>query len=156
MEEVEVEETLDATDTADDDDSDEESAAKPAPAAAEEDESSAAFVIRDDDEDDAPAQQVVTAGATADPVKGLPRSRSARSPCSMREQEVELAKRIEAGLFAEEKLNAGEKIDMTLKRELWWISQDGKKAKNHLPRPTFVWLFRWPSVTPAAACSSST
>lgn len=48
------------------------------------------------------------------------------------EQEVELAKRIEAGLFAEEKLNSGEKIDMKLKRELWWIAQDGKKAKNHL------------------------
>src|SRR6185436_15528141 len=45
------------------------------------------------------------------------------------EQEVELAKRIEAGLFSEEKLNAGGKMDMKLKRELWWISQD---AKNHL------------------------
>jgi RNA polymerase primary sigma factor len=47
-------------------------------------------------------------------------------------QEVELAKRIEAGLFAEERLNSGDKIDMKLKRELWWIAQDGKKAKNHL------------------------
>ena len=131
LEEVEVEETLDATDTANDDDSDEESAAKPAPAAAEEDESSAAFVIRDDDEDDAPAQQVVTAGATADPVKDYLKQ-IGKVALLNAEQEVELAKRIEAGLFAEEKLNAGEKIDMTLKRELWWISQDGKKAKNHL------------------------
>ncbi|MBS1692967.1 MAG: RNA polymerase sigma factor, partial [Actinobacteria bacterium] len=48
------------------------------------------------------------------------------------EEEVELAKRIEAGLFAEEKLNSGDKLDMKLKRELWWIAQDGKKAKNHL------------------------
>ena len=48
------------------------------------------------------------------------------------EQEVELAKRIEAGLLAEEKLNSGDKIEMKLKRELWWIAQDGKKAKNHL------------------------
>ena len=37
--------------------------------AGEEESEAAGFVIRDDDEDDAPAQQVVTAGATADPVK---------------------------------------------------------------------------------------
>src|SRR5207253_909439 len=38
----------------------------------------------------------------------------------------------EAGVFAEEDLNWGDKIEMKLKRELWWIAQDGKKAKNHL------------------------
>src|SRR5699024_2473479 len=46
---------------------------------------------------------------------------------------VELAKRIEAGLFAEEKLAAdAEKIQGKLKRELSWIAQDGRRAKNHL------------------------
>ncbi|MCA1782961.1 MAG: RNA polymerase sigma factor [Intrasporangiaceae bacterium] len=95
-----------------------------------EDESSG-FVIRDDDEDDAPAQQVITAGATADPVKDYLKQ-IGKVALLNAEQEVDLAKRIEAGLFAEEKLNSGEKIDMKLKRELWWISQDGKKAKNHL------------------------
>jgi RNA polymerase primary sigma factor len=99
-------------------------------AAAPEDEASG-FVIRDDDEDDAPAQQVVTAGATADPVKDYLKQ-IGKVALLNAEQEVELAKRIEAGLFAEEKLNSGEKIDMKLKRELWWIAQDGKKAKNHL------------------------
>ena len=89
------------------------------------------FVIRDDDEEDAPAQQVVTAGATADPVKDYLKQ-IGKVALLNAEQEVELAKRIEAGLFAEEKLNSGEKIDMKLKRELWWIAQDGKKAKNHL------------------------
>jgi RNA polymerase primary sigma factor len=89
------------------------------------------FVMRDDDEDDAPAQQVVTAGATADPVKDYLKQ-IGKVALLNAEQEVELAKRIEAGLFAEEKLNAGGKIDMKLKRELWWISQDGKNAKNHL------------------------
>ncbi len=89
------------------------------------------FVLRDDDEDDAPVQQVVTAGATADPVKDYLKQ-IGKVALLNAEQEVELAKRIEAGLFAEEKLNAGEKIDMKLKRELWWIAQDGKKAKNHL------------------------
>ena len=89
------------------------------------------FVLRDDDEDDAPVQQVVTAGATADPVKDYLKQ-IGKVALLNAEQEVELAKRIEAGLFAEEKLNSGEKIDMKLKRELWWIAQDGKKAKNHL------------------------
>jgi RNA polymerase primary sigma factor len=104
----------------------------PKPVAAEDEESEdAGFVIRDDDEEDAPAQQVVTAGATADPVKDYLKQ-IGKVALLNAEQEVELAKRIEAGLFAEEKLNSGEKLEMTLKRELWWIAQDGKKAKNHL------------------------
>nr|WP_270889606.1 RNA polymerase sigma factor [Pedococcus sp. 5OH_020] len=89
------------------------------------------FVLRDDDEDDAPVQQVVTAGATADPVKDYLKQ-IGKVALLNAEQEVELAKRIEAGLFGEERLNSGEKIDMKLKRELWWIAQDGKRAKNHL------------------------
>ena len=97
----------------------------------EEESEAAGFVIRDDDEDDAPAQQVVTAGATADPVKDYLKQ-IGKVALLNAEQEVELAKRIEAGLFGEEKLNAGGKMDMKLKRELWWISQDGKNAKNHL------------------------
>ena len=99
--------------------------------AGEEESETAGFVIRDDDEDDAPAQQVVTAGATADPVKDYLKQ-IGKVALLNAEQEVELAKRIEAGLFAEEKLNAAAKMDMKLKRELWWISQDGKNAKNHL------------------------
>jgi RNA polymerase primary sigma factor len=102
-----------------------------AAAPAEEEKEEGGFVLRDDDEDDAPVQQVVTAGATADPVKDYLKQ-IGKVALLNAEQEVELAKRIEAGLFAEEKLNAGEKIDMKLKRELWWIAQDGKKAKNHL------------------------
>ena len=98
---------------------------------AEEESDDAGFVIRDDDEEDAPAQQVVTAGATADPVKDYLKQ-IWKVALLNAEQEVELAKRIEAGLFAEEKLNSGEKLDMKFKRELWWIAQDGKKAKNHL------------------------
>jgi RNA polymerase primary sigma factor len=131
---VEVVETADldgsvvAEATDDDGDSDEEKPAKPAD---EEESETAGFVIRDDDEEDAPAQQVVTAGATADPVKDYLKQ-IGKVALLNAEQEVELAKRIEAGLFAEERLNSGEKFDMKLKRELWWIAQDGKKAKNHL------------------------
>ncbi|WP_145227717.1 RNA polymerase sigma factor [Rudaeicoccus suwonensis] len=99
--------------------------------AVEEESETGGFVLRQDDEDDAPAQQVVTAGATADPVKDYLKQ-IGKVALLNAEQEVELAKRIEAGLFAEEKLNSGDKIEMKLKRELWWIAQDGKKAKNHL------------------------
>jgi RNA polymerase primary sigma factor len=111
-----------------------DAAAAPASASGEKSEDEpedAGYVIRDDDEEDAPAQQVVTAGATADPVKDYLKQ-IGKVALLNAEQEVELAKRIEAGLFAEERLNSGEKIDMKLKRELWWIAQDGKKAKNHL------------------------
>nr|WP_230209297.1 RNA polymerase sigma factor [Tetrasphaera sp. HKS02] len=97
----------------------------------EDEDEGSGFVLRDDDEEDAPVQQVVTAGATADPVKDYLKQ-IGKVALLNAEQEVELAKRIEAGLFAEERLNSGDKIDMKLKRELWWIAQDGKKAKNHL------------------------
>jgi RNA polymerase primary sigma factor len=113
------------------DEADEAKAKTKAKAAEDEGDETKGFVMRDDDEDDAPAQQVVTAGATADPVKDYLKQ-IGKVALLNAEQEVELAKRIEAGLFAEEKLNAGGKIDMKLKRELWWISQDGKNAKNHL------------------------
>jgi RNA polymerase primary sigma factor len=96
--------------------------------AAEEDEG---FVLSDDDEDDAPAQQVASAGATADPVKDYLKQ-IGKVPLLNAEQEVELAKRIEAGLFAEEKLNSGEKMDPRFKHELEIIAEDGRRAKNHL------------------------
>ena len=89
------------------------------------------FVLREDDEEDAPAQQVVTAGATADPVKDYLKQ-IGKVALLNAEQEVELAKRIEAGLFAEQRLNSGDTFDAQMKRDLWWISQDGKNAKNHL------------------------
>ncbi len=89
-----------------------------------------AFVLSDDD-DDAPAQQVATAGATADPVKDYLKQ-IGKVALLNAEQEVELAKRIEAGLFAEEKLNAGVKLELKLRRELLWIAEDGRRAKNHL------------------------
>ena len=52
------------------------------------------------------------------------------------EEEVELAKRIEAGLYAAERLRKadeeGEKLSPQLRRDLRWIVRDGEKAKNHL------------------------
>ena len=90
-----------------------------------------AFTLKASEEDDAPAQTVMTAGATADPVKDYLKQ-IGRVALLNAELEVELATRIEAGLFAEEKLKEEKKIDKKLKRELDWIVEDGKRAKNHL------------------------
>jgi RNA polymerase primary sigma factor len=52
------------------------------------------------------------------------------------EEEVDLAKRIEAGLYGAERLRqveeAGEKLPLQAKRDLRWIVRDGERAKNHL------------------------
>jgi len=89
------------------------------------------FVFGDDD-DDLPAAQVAVAGATADPVKDYLKQ-IGRVPLLNAEQEVELAKRIEAGLFAEEKLaERGAGLTREQQRDLEWIAEDGRRAKDHL------------------------
>jgi RNA polymerase primary sigma factor len=94
-------------------------------------EGSSAWSLDNGDLSDTPARQVVTAGATTDHVQDY--LKQIRKVALLDgEQEIELSKRIEAGLFAKEKLNAGGKMDMKLKRELWWISQDGNTAKTHM------------------------
>ncbi|MFJ7266524.1 RNA polymerase sigma factor [Streptomyces sp. NPDC099050] len=119
-----------------DDAGDEETAEEGAGAAKAESEDeeegaeSKGFVISDD-EDDAPAQQVAVAGATADPVKDYLKQ-IGKVPLLNAEQEVELAKRIEAGLFGEDKLANSDKLAPKLKRELEIIAEDGRRAKNHL------------------------
>jgi len=89
------------------------------------------IVLSDVDDTDEPVQQVTQAGATADPVKDYLKQ-IGKVPLLNAEQEVELAKRIEAGLFAEEKLNSGVKIPAKLRADLDWIAEDGRRAKNHL------------------------
>jgi RNA polymerase primary sigma factor len=88
------------------------------------------FVFGDDD-DDLPAAQVAVAGATADPVKDYLKQ-IGKVPLLNAEQEVELAKRIEAGLFAEEKLAEGAGLSTDARIDLEWIAEDGTRAKNHL------------------------
>jgi RNA polymerase primary sigma factor len=89
------------------------------------------FVFGDDD-DDLPAAQVAVAGATADPVKDYLKQ-IGKVPLLNAEQEVELAKRIEAGLFAEEKLAEGRRtLNTDARIDLEWIAEDGTRAKNHL------------------------
>ncbi|MEV8021209.1 RNA polymerase sigma factor [Streptomyces sp. NPDC086554] len=115
-----------------DDEATEETPAKGKPGEGEPAEEGAqGFVLSDEDEDDAPAQQVAAAGATADPVKDYLKQ-IGKVPLLNAEQEVELAKRIEAGLFAEDKLANADKLAPKLKRELEIIAEDGRRAKNHL------------------------
>ena len=92
---------------------------------------SEAFVISDTDDADEPTQKVTVAGATADPVKDYLKQ-IGKVALLNAEQEVELAKRIEAGLFAEEKLAAGGIKDRKYRKDLEWIAEDGQRAKNHL------------------------
>jgi RNA polymerase primary sigma factor len=62
-----------------------------------------AFTLKASEEDDAPAQTVMTAGATADPVKDYLKQ-IGRVALLNAELEVELATRVEAGLFCMRKL----------------------------------------------------
>ena len=90
------------------------------------------FVVSEADETDEPEQQVMVAGATADPVKDYLKQ-IGKVPLLNAEQEVELAKRIEAGLFAEEQIgDEANKLKEKVRDEYEWISEDGRRAKNHL------------------------
>jgi RNA polymerase primary sigma factor len=90
-----------------------------------------AFTVSAADETDEPEQQVMVAGATADPVKDYLKQ-IGKVPLLNAEMEVELAKRIEAGLFSEEKLAKGGRISAKMLEEYEWIAEDGRRAKNHL------------------------
>ena len=99
------------------------------PTLKEDEESS--YTLSAADESDEPVQQVMVAGATADPVKDYLKQIGKVSLLTAGE-EVELAKRIEAGLFAEEKSGKGGRIAEKTREELEWIIIDGRRAKNHL------------------------
>ncbi len=88
-------------------------------------------MLSDVDDTDEPVQTVTVAGATADPVKDYLKQ-IGKVALLNAEQEVELAKRIEAGLFAEEMLAETKKIDKKTRLDLEWIATDGRRAKNHL------------------------
>jgi RNA polymerase primary sigma factor len=48
------------------------------------------------------------------------------------EQEVDLAKRIEAGLYAEHKLENEPKLTPRMRADLEWVAADGRRAKSHM------------------------
>ena len=126
LDEVEVE-VADAPDDADADDDDEEkssTADEPVP-------TGAIVLSMSDDEDDVPVYSTLITGATADPVKDYLKQ-IGKVPLLNAAEEVELAMRIEAGLFAEDKLATTSRIEKQLKRELMWVARDGQRAKSHL------------------------
>jgi len=88
------------------------------------------FSLSDNDDADEPEQQVMAAGATADPVKDYLKQ-IGKVALLNAEQEVQLAKRIEAGLFAEESLSEGH-VATGDREDYEWIAEDGRRAKNHL------------------------
>jgi RNA polymerase primary sigma factor len=103
--------------------------AAPSPEEGGEDEE--VFVFGDDD-DDLPAARVSVAGATADPVKDYLKQIGKVSLLNAA-QEVGLAKRIEAGLFAEEKLaESRDDLPGDVRVDLEWVAEDGRRAKAHL------------------------
>jgi RNA polymerase primary sigma factor len=89
------------------------------------------ILVLGDDDEDLPTAQVAVAGATADPVKDY-LEQIGKLPLLDAEQEVELAKRIKAGLSAEEKLADGSRLNDDQRLDLEWIAEDGTRAKNHL------------------------
>ena len=89
------------------------------------------FLISHADDDDIPVQTTTISGATADPVKDYLKQ-IGKVALLNAELEVELAKRIEAGLFAEEKLATEKKLSKEMTRDLRWVMKDGQRAKSHL------------------------
>ncbi|NJP31627.1 RNA polymerase sigma factor [Micromonospora thermarum] len=91
----------------------------------------------DDEESEAlkQARRDAELTASADSVRAYLKQ-IGKVPLLNAEQEVELAKRIEAGLYAAERLRAAdegeEKLNREMQRDLLWISRDGERAKNHL------------------------
>ncbi len=89
------------------------------------------LMVLSDDDDDIPVQNLTISGATADPVKDYLKQ-IGKVALLNAELEVELAKRIEAGLFAEEKLATAKKLSPADRRDLNWVVKDGQRAKSHL------------------------
>jgi len=127
LEAVDTDDAGDAGDGASDDDDDAKTVAvEPHP--------TGALVLRaSDDEDEVPVYSSTITGATADPVKDYLKQIGKVALLNAAE-EVELAMRIEAGLFAEEKLSAMSDTEKRsqLGRELQWVAKDGQRAKSHL------------------------
>jgi RNA polymerase primary sigma factor len=126
-----VVDTKDSDDSKDDaaEDTDDEKEDKDTP---EENLPSGALVLSlVDDEDEVPVYSSAITGATADPVKDYLKQIGKVALLNAAE-EVELAMRIEAGLFAEDKLATTPNLSKEAERELRWVAKDGQRAKSHL------------------------
>ena len=115
----------------------------------DEDEPGSVPVVEGDDDEEAKAlaqaRRDAESAASADPVRAYLKQ-IGKVPLLNAELEVELAKRIEAGLFAAEKLRADDdlirrtpkgkkatgRLSAQLRHEFEWLVRDGERAKNHL------------------------
>ncbi len=93
--------------------------------------SAVADVDETDQDESAPVSAREGWVASADPVRAYLKE-IGRVRLLTAEQEVDLAKRVEAGLFAAEKLASGVAMPASLRRELEWIERDGQAAKRGL------------------------
>jgi RNA polymerase primary sigma factor len=95
----------------------------------------AAELVEEEDEEEVVVPEEDTSGPSTDLVRAYLKE-IGRVALLNAEQEVELAKRIEAGLFAAEKLRQCEtgelKLTKTVKKDLDWLTADGQRAKDHL------------------------
>jgi RNA polymerase primary sigma factor len=104
---------------------------------AEVDEESAEFAWDDEEESEAlrQARKDAEMTASADSVRAYLKQ-IGKVALLNAEEEVDLAKRIEAGLYAAERLRqaeeTAEKLITQMRRDLRWIVRDGERAKNHL------------------------
>ncbi|MDG4665098.1 RNA polymerase sigma factor [Mycobacterium sp. 236(2023)] len=156
LDEIEVDDDAsEGGDDSDDEDSDEEAAegdaaaspkaaAKPAKAAeddslpepSEKDKASGDFVW-DEEESEAlrQARKDAELTASADSVRAYLKQ-IGKVALLNAEEEVELAKRIEAGLYCTQLMaefaEKGEKLTTAQRRDYMWICRDGDRAKNHL------------------------
>ena len=88
----------------------------------------------EDELDEEPAAKVEEEAAktpTSDPVR-MYLKEIGRVPLLTAEEEVDLAKRVEAGLFASEKLTMNVSVSASLRRDLELIERDGQLAKKRL------------------------
>ena len=77
------------------------------------------------------AEELALKAPTNDPVR-MYLKEIGKVPLLTAEEEVDLAKRIEAGLFASEKLATSKKLNDKMRRDLEWIERDGQLAKKKL------------------------
>ena len=95
------------------------------------------LMVLTDDEDDIPVQNLTISGATADPVKDYLKQ-IGKVALLNAELEVELAKRIEAGLFAEEKLGTVSKLTPPKGVTSTGWSRTASEPRATFSRRTFV------------------
>jgi RNA polymerase primary sigma factor len=77
------------------------------------------------------AEELALKAPTNDPVR-MYLKEIGKVPLLTAEEEVDLAKRIEAGLFSSEKLATSKKLQDKMRRDLEWIERDGQLAKKKL------------------------